>query len=147
MSSMSLVFTPGGGGSSSLTSVDYTLSGDVTMTNADQFYDGPSGSFAAGTWLITWKILYRQNAGQSQAIAAKLWDGTTTYDEINNDYTDAGAGAVSQLDGSAIVTLGSTTTLKVSVISARASGTIKRDTTYQSATSHTATRLCGVKIA
>ena len=130
-----------------VTSVDFTLSGDVTMTNADQFYDGPSGSFAAGTWYVSYHVEITGANNESQANTVKLWDGVTTYDEVGEDSPTAGAGAIHALAGFAVVTLGSTTTLKVSAISARAGSTIKRDLTYQSASSHTASRLSGLKIA
>ena len=136
------------GGTASITSVDYTLSGDVTMTNADQFYDGPSGSFDAGTWLLIWRLAIVAAANLSQAIAAKLWDGSTVYDENEYEFGQlAGVGAFMPLSGVAVVTLGSTTTLKVSAVSVRASNVISRDTAFHTASSHTASRLSGIQIA
>ncbi len=138
-----------------LSTVDATLSGDVTMVNANTFYDGPSASFAAGTWAVWWKTQVQAVVATSQTYewAAKLWDGSTVYDESQTD--GPGNTAANQnswsffMHGMAIITLSGSATLKVSCACLRGSSASKimRDTTYQSATSHTATRLCGLRIA
>ncbi len=135
------------GAAANLTTVDYTLSGDVTMTNADQFYDGPAGSFTAGTWLVNWRVLLLAGTSQTEAATAKLWDGTNVYDEMEVDLPALPANSNYPLYGFAIITLGSTQTLKVSVISARSGQIIQRDVDYNSASTHTASRLIGVQVA
>jgi len=131
----------------SLTSVDYPLGADVTMTNADQFYDGPSGSFSSGTWLILWRVLILVSTNATQAITAKLWDGTTVYDEMEFEYNPGQSFSNTPLAGFTVETFGSSTTVKVSVISARNTGTINRDGEYNSASIHKASRITAVKIA
>ncbi len=59
------------------------LAGDVTMTNANQFYDGPSLSLAAGTWVVGGAVDVL-NSGGSSKITAKLWNGTTAYASVTS---------------------------------------------------------------
>lgn len=133
-----------------LTTVDATLGGDVAMATGGTFYDGPSGSFAAGTWLIWYKAIFASGTtGQTNDFAVKLWDGTTVYDESSNGVlVNVSSGTIPvEVSGFAVVTLGSTATLKISGTAIRANATMKRDTATGSASSHTATRLSGIKIA
>lgn len=136
-----------GGGGGSLSSVDAVLSADVTMTTALTYYDGPSASFAAGTWFIVWKVSVTAPSAAAQAYTARLWDGTTVYDESEEDIANPGSGGETCWGGVAVVVLGSTATLKISATSARNTTIMKRDVIQASASSHSATRLSGVKIA
>ncbi len=139
---------PGGGGSLT-TTVDATLSGNVTMTTGGTFYDGPSGSFVAGTWLIWYKMHFQTVGTASHEFSCKLWDGSTIYDETEQDMesavTQAGYGLTA--NGHALVTLGGTTTLKISATDIRNGQIMLRDLDNAGGGSHTATRLTGVKIA
>ncbi len=142
------------GASIALTTVDAVLGGDVTIVSSNTFVDGPSGSFVAGVWLIVWKLQLVPIVTTSQQYfwTAKLWDGTTVYDEAEisfGGYASANQnGWPTQLKGQALITLGSTTTLKVSAAEGHGSSSSKiaRDVPDNSATSHKATRLTGVKI-
>jgi hypothetical protein len=148
-SSNAIVGPFGSGGSATVATVDATLGADVTMTSANTLYDGPSASFAAGTWLVIYKMLFKTAGTNTHDFVAKLWDGSTIYDESENDTASVAANFGFQLTGMAIVTLGSTTTLKVSVMDNRASTVLQRDNfSGQSGfgTSHTATRLVGYKV-
>lgn len=135
------------------TTVDATLSGDVTMINANTFYDGPSASMVAGTWMIWWKTVVQVIVSTSQSYwwTTKLWDGTTVYDEAE-DTTGATAANQSgfsyELSGFALVTLSGTVTMKISTAPGRGSSSSKmmRDPVDNSGASHTATRLTGLKI-
>lgn len=139
-----------GSGGATVATVDATLGADVTLTNANTFYDGPSASFAAGTWLVIWQVTAypASGTGQTQDITAKMWDGSTVYGESSQAFPANTSSATLALytGGAAIVTLGGTTTLKVSVASIRSGGTMKRDVPDNSASSHTATRLVGYKV-
>lgn len=137
------------GGGGSLTYFDALLAADVSMNSTGTFFDGCSNSCAAGTWLVWYKILFSQ-AAAIREFSAKLWDGTTVWDESEWDAPNIGAGFGVGLVGGGIVTLGGTTTIKVS---ARASGTgvsMVRDvaTIFGSGSStHTPTRMWGLKVA
>jgi hypothetical protein len=142
------VTTLGGGGGASVATVDATLGADVTMTNANTAYDGPSASFAAGTWLIMFQMQFTNGSNtQSREYTCKLWDGSTVYAEAQNDNWAANGNTYQmQVSGMAIVTLGSTTTLKVTALSIRSGDKIARDVVTNGAASHTATRLVGYKV-
>ncbi len=140
------------GASLALSKIDATLSGDVTMVNANTFYDGPSASFAIGVWMINWKAMIEVIVGTAQSYwwTGRLWDGTTTYDEaeITLSQSVSQNGWSFEVTGFAIVTLAGSATLKVSVAPGRGSSASKllRDVVDNPATSHTATRLSAIKI-
>ncbi len=114
------------------------------MTSSNQFYDGPSASFAAGTWLLIASVLVT-GANASANITAKLWDGSTVLSS-----TQWQQGTNNLKDGVtlvAVVTPGGTTTYKVSVASdSAASSAIKAAATVNGAGNNAST-LVGVKIA
>lgn len=131
-----------------LSSVDYTIGADVTMTNASQWYDGPSGNFVAGTWFIVWKILFKTAVTtQTEAYSGRLWDGSVVYDETGAGFPSLAANNNIMCQGQALVTLAAVTTLKISGNAARAGQILAADVQDNSATTHTASRLTGLKIA
>ena len=96
-----------------ITTATNALSGDVTMTSANTYYDGPSVSLTAGTWLVVGTVTINQ--GTSAAfLLARLWDGTTTYASAEHYALTTGASGNYAISISAIVTPGSTTTYKIS---------------------------------
>ena len=127
-----------------LTTVDATIGADVTMTTAGTYYDGPSASFIAGTWLIWYKLLFVVNSGPV-TYAVKLWEsaGPTIYDEIEGTGTTSGYRL--EYGGFGLVTLGSTTTVKASAKGDVNGQTISRN--GGSGTSNTTTRMTGIRIA
>lgn len=150
-----ITITATGGGGGLLTSVDAHLSGDVTITSANTFFDGPSASFAAGTWFITWMLNVQVAVATAQSYwwTGKLWDGTTAYDESEITLANPSglnfSGSMMILTGFAIVTLGGTTTLKASAASGQGSSAtvIKRNAPDNSPATNQASRLVGLKIA
>lgn len=110
-----------------LTSSEANVSADVTMANANQFYDGPSLSLAAGTWLIIGTITVASANNSILRATAKLWDGTTV--ESSTEATSPAMGTnlrgLVSLTLSGIVTLGATTTMKISAAATVASSLIK----------------------
>lgn len=132
-----------GGGGGSLTSSSTALTGAVTLTSANTYYDVLSLSLAAGTWLINTYAATGLAAGE--VYYGKLWDGSTVYASAQMFVIN---GAVGTLTFSALVTLGSTTTVKLSVASTGTSKTIE-PTIYANNTgaTSTSTQLIAVKIA
>lgn len=133
-----------------LTTVDATLSGDQTMTNANQFYDGPSASFIAGTWFVWYQAtVVLATTGQTHDLTAKLWDGSTVYGEsssglpLNNTSGTIGF----QICGNALIVVPTTATIKVSISDIRASSVMKRNVTSNGASSNLATRMTAIRIA
>jgi len=133
-----------------LTTAEGVLGSDVTMTNANQYYDGPSVSLAAGTWLIIAAITcLAQGAGSNLPGNAtmKIWDGTTNFASIegNNYIGTMGSPFPIPLTTAVIKTFGGTTTVKASVASGQAGGTIKA-TAPDNGAGATASRIEAIKV-
>jgi hypothetical protein len=105
-----------------LSQVSNALTADVTMTNANQYYDGPSVSCVAGTWLLVGSVTVYNSSGASVPFTAKLWDGTTTFAAPEAGVPNASLGILAL---SAIVSPGVTTSYKISVASTTAGRAIK----------------------
>jgi hypothetical protein len=106
------------GGAVSLTSSTNQLSSAVTMTSTNTFYDGPSLSLAAGTWLLLASIYIAPGTATGD-VTAKLWDGSAAF--ASAFATPGGTNLAIQMALSAVVSPGTTTTYKVSA--ARDGGT------------------------
>jgi hypothetical protein len=130
----------------SLERTSNALSGDVTMTNIDTWYDGPTVTIGAGTWSIDSSV-YVQKAASSgvTSIAFRISDGTTTYASANQSWNSI-ASTHCQSCLSAIVTVGSSTTVKVQVAAALASCIIRAATQYMGS-GNTASNINAVRIA
>jgi hypothetical protein len=61
----------------SITAADALVGSDVTMTNVNTYYDGPSIALTAGTFLIGGHVTVQNLSGGASSICAKLWNGTT----------------------------------------------------------------------
>lgn len=123
-----------------LTVSENFITGDVTLTSANTFYDGPSLSLAAGTYLLSGGVVIYN--GGSCYVAAKLWDGTTTYDSPGDQ---AGAGEQTQLAVAGKVVLAGTTTIKISA-AANATGSAMLASVLNGVTNK-ASHLVAVRIA
>lgn len=93
------------------TTASADLGADVTLVTAGTWYDGPSVSLTAGTWLVIAGVDLAPNGAVSVAATARLWDGTTTY--ASGDWSTPGSIA-GHVTLAAIVAPGSTTSYKVS---------------------------------
>lgn len=103
-----------------LTNSQALLGADVAIT-ANAFADGPSLSLAAGIWLITASLHVLNGAAGNQGLTAKIWDGTTTQTSACTSVLGSGAAQITLM---CIVTLGATTTMKISA-TVTANSTIK----------------------
>ncbi len=53
---------------------------NVTMTNANQYYDGPSITVAAGTWMIVSTVtVTTASTASAVGVTCKLWNGSSTF--------------------------------------------------------------------
>ena len=111
-----------------ITTATNNLSADVTMTNANQFYDGPSVSLVAGTWLVIGTVTLINSA--TGFVTAKLWNGTTASASAGGYHSTAASDIALSVSG--IVTPGSTTTYKISVASNTTTATIRAVTSTNS---------------
>ena len=108
------------------TTASNLLAADVTLTNANTYYDGPSVSLGAGTWLVLGAISGDDGVTAS-IFTAKLWDGSTVWasGQANGYDVNIAVGAT--------VALGGTTTVKISVATTSTSGKIKAATVVNGA--------------
>jgi hypothetical protein len=126
----------------SLSTASAQLGADVTLGSANTYYDGPSVSLAAGTWLLVAALMV-QNTSSASDFTGKLWDGTTVASSGQVSCASSYAG---QLPLCALVTPGSTTTYKVSVACSATGGKIKAAATNNPA-GNTASTLVALKVA
>ncbi len=133
-------------GSPVLATVSSYLTGDVAMTNANQFYDGPSVSCAAGIWLLIAQATVTRG-GSGGNVNMKLWDGTTVISASEGRSAGASGDPVTiQVFG--IASPGSPTTYKISLAADQPTQTIKATpTTNNTGETNKTTVVLGVKIA
>jgi len=126
-----------------LTVQENFLTGAVTMTSANTFYDGPSMSCAAGTWIFDGSIFV---TGGANWFTAKLWDGTTIYGTAPGFWNPTATAGISiPILGYAV--LGSTTTVKISVAHNTTGGSINPTAfTDNTGISNKASYLRGIRI-
>lgn len=109
------------------------LGADVTINTANTWFDGPSLSLAAGTWLVIGGATMHQVGAFSATMEARLFDGTSSFGP-GTAYNPSTGGAVeTSVVCSDIITLGSTTTVKLQVASSSNNALIKA-TSNQSST-------------
>jgi hypothetical protein len=109
--------------SSALSTASNDLTGDVTMTNANQFYDGASVSLTVGTWFVVGVATLKFNGiGQG---TARITDGSTHYASGGVVRDSTGGDNEYSITVAAIITLGGTTTIKMQAAQTAASGTMK----------------------
>jgi hypothetical protein len=111
-----------GGSGGALTSDDAFITGDVALNNASNWFDGPSLSLDAGTWLVTAGLSFASD-NATTVFVMRLWDGTNVFAEINAG--TVGSYAYTGGTISAVVVLTTTTTVKVSGHSNQTNGTMK----------------------
>jgi hypothetical protein len=134
-----------GGGGGSLTTVSNYLSANVTLTNANQYYDGPSVSCAAGTWLLIGQVSFNIS-GTGTDFVAKLWDGTTVFSSGGAARNSGGASGTVTATLAAVVSPTGTTTYKISGAGDDAGGHIVA-AVQTNAAGNTASYLLGLKVA
>ena len=130
----------------SLTTASNSLSSDVTTTSADTWYDGASVSLAAGTWVVDSVIHLEKGAtAGTSSYAVRIGDGTNHYASGSQAWPQpSGAYVVTSL--SCIITLASTTTIKVQAESQYAGGKIRAASGYGSS-GNNSTQITAVRIA
>ena len=122
-----------------------SLGADVTMTNANQFYDGPStAQGTTGVFLATGTVTVVQGAAGPIQITAKLWDGTTVIatTQITATLNTAGGNVSFPLSG---YITNPAANIKISVASNGTTETIKAATPNNPA-GNTASTLSVVRI-
>ena len=123
------------------------LGADVSMASANTFYDGPTVTLSAGTWLIMGRLFLLDGTGGSGIYALKLWDGTT----VATNYQFSGPGVASWMAPAglqAVVVIASgTPTWKISAASASAGTTAIKAAGNTNISGNIASVITAVKIA
>lgn len=102
--------------------VTNSLSGDVALNNAANYFDGPSvAQGTAGTWLASGTVTVDDTAGAAQ-IFVKLWDGTTVIASAVSFVQSVGRQTPLSLSGFLAAPAGN---LRISVKSNSVSGLIR----------------------
>lgn len=130
--------------SATTTSETMSLASNVDMLLADTYYNGPSVSLTAGTWIVTGKVLLARLGGITDA-TAKLYDGgTTVYD--SSAMEDATAMGAVSLPVSAVIAPSATFTVWVAAAAGNTSTTMSAAATSNTA-GNTACTLSAMKVA
>lgn len=87
------------------------LGADVTLTNANQWYDGPSITLGPGTWHITGRLSFQAGSSNITQIQARLYDGTTVLDHAVTAFASGLSGYRLHCSIVATVTLAATATV------------------------------------
>lgn len=99
--------TPG----ATLTHVEGLLGADVQMPSSNTWYDGPTVSLAAGTWLVNCHMTQIRNATTAENIYARISDGTTHH-ASQQAYHPSASGSGCNVAMTTVLTVASTTTIK-----------------------------------
>lgn len=136
-----------GSGGGAITNSEASLGGDVQMPTSNTWYDGPSLSLAAGTWLITGHITFWRTATTATIWFGRITDGTNHH-ASSQAYTPSVAGTGANVALTAIITLAGTTTIKLQgTTSAGATACLMKATTTANSSGNNATQITAIKLA
>lgn len=130
--------------SASVSSQTAVPGANVAMASANTYYDATSLSLVAGTYLVMGQIELA-SVSANNSFTGRIWDGTTKYSE--GQIFISLATLYGQIILHTIITLASTTTIKLSAQSINSSDTMYINPGNGSGASGTATRLTALKIA
>lgn len=123
------------------------MGADVQMPTSNTWYDGPSLSLAAGTYLVTASIQFWRTATTATTWFGRITDGTNHH-ASGQMYTASVAGTGGVMALSAILTISSTTTIKLQgTTSAGATACLMKAATTANGSGNNATQITAVKIA
>jgi len=136
---------PAGSSPVALTNASAFLASDVSMASANTWYNGPSVSLDAGTWLVMASATMGRTTTTAGHYNLRISTGLTHYASVQQ-YHASVANNWAALSCNAIITLASTTT-----IYAQAAGSLTNDvlkaTTPNNGSGANATGIVAVKIA
>lgn len=108
--------------SGTITNVSASLSANVSLTTSATWYDGPSISLPAGTWLVLGQITHNRSATTAETIYARITDGTNHYSSTQF-YHASVTGTGVELTLNKIITLIAATTIKLQATSSSGAST------------------------
>lgn len=132
------------GGGGSITVSENFLTSATTISSTNTFFDGPSLSLAAGTYLLDAAVTI--DVQTSAHFTAKIWDGTTLMSPtVEHFHATSGGQLCFAIPGYAV--LGSTTTVKVSVAANNGTNNAIDNTGATNSTANKSSYLRATKIA
>ena len=131
----------------SITSSTAALSSDVELTTSDTWYDGPSLSLDAGTWLVITNMLGIRTTTTATRFYSRITDKSTHYASgFNIGLSSSLQGGTTSLN--AIITLGSTTSIFLQgAASTGGANSIMKAAVPNLGSGNNATRITAIKLA
>ena len=137
--------TPSAGGA--ITYAEAALDANVQLTSTGTFYDGPSVSLAAGTWLVLGYLTMTRNATTLATYTGRIVSGATTVASSQQTVVSANPHSAN-IALQAVVVLGATTTVKLTATSSAGTTTTNlRAATNTYGDGNNATRIVAVQLA
>ncbi len=134
------------GGGGAMTYAEASLAADVQLASSNTWYNGPSLSLEAGTWLLIGHITQIRTATTAESIYGRITDGTTHH-ASQQAYHPSASGSGAALSMSAIVVLTGTTTIKLqAATSAGATSSLMKAATAANGSGNNATQITALKI-
>ncbi len=129
-----------------LEAVEDELGGSVALATTATWYDGPSVSLSAGTWVVNAHATFSRTTATATTWEARVGDGTTTY-ASSGITTPATTNQETSLAMTTVITLGATTTIKIqATTNAGAAACLMRETTFLNAETG-ATKITAIRIS
>jgi hypothetical protein len=129
-----------------ITNASASLGADVQMATTNQWYDGPSVSLEAGTWLVSSHTTVQRNATTAETIFNRVTDGTNHY-ASSQAYHPSASGASVNIALTSIIILDSTTTIKIqSATSAGATTVLMKAAISANGSGNNATKITAIKL-
>lgn len=124
-----------------------SLAADVQLTVTSTWYNGPSVSLWAGTWLVIGHISFWRTTTTATIWFGRITDGTTHH-ASSQAYTPSVAGTGANVAMTAIVTLTGTTTIRLQgTTSAGATTALMRAATTANVSGNNATQITAIRLA
>lgn len=134
---------PGG----ALVALEADLSADVSLAVSNTWYDGPSLSLGAGTWLVNAHLTHVRTANTAATVYVRLTDGATHH-ASQQMYHPSASGAGAALSLTALVTLAAPATLVLQcATSAGAAASAMRAALIANGSGSNATKITAVRLA
>ncbi len=133
--------------SGAITNAEALLGADVQLTTSNTWYDGPSVSLAAGTWLVTGHITFWRTATTATTWFGRITDGTNHH-ASSQMYTASLAGIGGNVSLNAVIVLTGTTTIKLQgTTNAGATACLMKAATTANGSGNNATIITAIKLA
>lgn len=130
-----------------ITNTEASLSADVQMPTSGTWYNGPSVTLGAGTWLITGHVTFWRTATTATTWFGRISDGTNHH-ASGQMYTASLAGIGGVMTLTAVVTLTGSTTIRIQgTTSAGATACLMKAATTANGSGNNATQITAIQLS